>query len=167
MNHDQERSRKGSFFSGKGRRMKKSDFWIAGAVFLADRGTKLLWDRIPAGGRTLIPGVIGLYPARNTGMAFSLFSGQPWLPGLLSLGIIAAAFFFLRGKELSRLTRTGLMMMLGGAAGNLADRFFTGSVPDLFEFLFVRFAVFNVADACLVIGCGLVMLDLFRGEKHG
>ena len=43
----------------------------------------------------------------------------------------------------------------------------TGYVPDMLEFLFVDFAVFNVADACLVIGCGLAVLDLFREGKHG
>ena len=59
------------------------------------------------------------------------------------------------------------MMMLGGAAGNMVDRFLTGFVPDMIEFLFIRFAVFNVADACLVIGCALVIIDLIRGEKHG
>jgi signal peptidase II len=136
--------------------------WIALAVFLADRGTKLLWDRIPPQGMTLIPGVLGLYPARNTGLAFSLFSGRPWLLGLLSLILIAGAFLFLRGKSLTPLCRVGLMMMLGGALGNMLDRFLTGFVPDLIEFLFVRFAVFNLADACLVVGCGLVIIDLFR-----
>ena len=141
--------------------------WIAAAVFLADRGTKRFWHLIPAEGTPLIPGVIGLYPARNTGMAFSLFSGRPWLLGILSLLMIAGAFLFLRKKQLSPLAMTGLMMMLGGAVGNMEDRFLTGYVPDMFEFLFVRFAVFNVADACLVIGCALVMIDLIRGEKHG
>ena len=141
--------------------------WIALAVFLADRGTKLLWDRIPREGLVLIPGILGLTPARNTGMAFSLLSGHPWLLAGLSLVMIAGAFLFLRGKQLSPLTRTGLMLMLGGALGNLADRLVLGWVPDMIEFLFVRFAVFNVADACLTVGCGLVILDLFRGEKHG
>ena len=115
----------------------------------------------------LIPGILGLTPARNTGMAFSLLSGHPWLLAGLSLVMIAGAFLFLRGKQLSPLTRTGLMLMLGGALGNLADRLVLGWVPDMIEFLFVRFAVFNVADACLTVGCGLVILDLFRGEKHG
>lgn len=143
-------------------------FWIAPAVFLADRGVKLLWKRIPAEGRTLIPGVLGLTPARNTGMAFSLFSGRSWLLGLVSLVLIAGALLFLRGKDLRGLTRVGLMMMLGGAAGNMVDRFFLGYVPDMFELLFVRFAVFNVADAFLVTGCALVMIDLlFGGEKNG
>lgn len=145
----------------------KRYLWIALAAFLADRGTKLLWDRIPAGGVTLIPGILGLRPARNTGMAFSLLSGHPWLLAILSLAVLLGAFLFLRGKQLRPLAWTGLMLMLGGAVGNLLDRLFLGWVPDMIEFLFVRFAIFNVADACLTVGCGLVILDLFRGEKHG
>ena len=140
--------------------------WIALLLFAADRATKMLRDRIPAGGMVLIPGVLGLYPARNTGMAFSLLSGQPWLLGLLSLGVVAGAIFFLRGKSLRALTWVGLMLMLGGAAGNMLDRICFGYVPDLLELLFVRFAVFNVADAGLVIGCALVMIDLFRKDKE-
>ena len=85
----------------------------------------------------------------------------------MSLILIAGAFFLLRGRELSALSRIGLMMMLGGGLSNLADRFLLGYVPDLIELLFVRFAVFNVADACLVAGCGLVMISLFRREKDG
>ncbi|MBQ9253100.1 MAG: signal peptidase II [Clostridia bacterium] len=141
--------------------------WIALLVFLLDRASKLLWPRIPPSGFLLIPGVLDLYPARNTGMAFSLLSGRPWLLGLLSLGVIVGAFFFLRRKALRPLCWVGLMMMLGGAVGNLADRLITGFVPDMIELLFVRFAIFNLADVALVVGCLLVMIDLFRGEEHG
>ena len=144
----------------------KKDAWIAALVFLLDRGSKLLWHRIPEAGVTLIPGVLGLARARNTGMAFSLFSGAPWLLVVLSLGILAGAFFYLRGKQLSGLSRVGLMMMLGGALGNLADRLFLGYVPDMIEVLFVRFAVFNLADVGLVIGCGLLMIALLWKEKE-
>lgn len=143
----------------------KNTGWIAGAVFLADRLTKAAWHQIPAEGKTLIPGLLGLRPARNTGMAFSLMSGKPWLLGLISLAVIGGAVWFLRGKKLSLLCRIGLMMMLGGAVGNMVDRFFTGYVPDMLELLFVHFAVFNVADVCLVTGCGLVILSLFRKEE--
>lgn len=141
--------------------------WIAAAVFLADRITKLLSETMLKGSVSLIPGVLGLRPARNTGMAFSLLSGHPVLLGILSLGIVAGAFWVFRKKKLNPLSQTGLMMMLGGATGNLADRLLTGYVPDMIEFLFVRFAVFNIADACLVIGCGLVIWDLLRGKENG
>ncbi len=141
--------------------MRKIGYWmIAAAVFIADRAAKILAPGIPEDGTVLIPGIVGLRYAENKGIAFSLLSGAPWVTGILSLAAIAAAFFFLRGKKLHPLALTGLMMMLGGAAGNMADRFFTGYVPDMIEFLFVKFAVFNVADAFLCVGCALVVIRL-------
>ncbi len=141
---------------------------LAAAVFAADRATKMFAGRIPADGTVLVPGVVGLRYTENRGIAFSMLSGRPWLLGVFSLLAIAAAFLYLRKKEIRPLSMAGLMMMLGGAAGNMVDRFVTGYVPDMIEFLFVRFAIFNVADAFLCIGCALVMISLLipRG-KHG
>ena len=138
---------------------------IAAAVWIADRATKILAPGIPETGRTLIPGILGLRYAENRGIAFSLLSGMPWITGVLSLAVMLAAFFVLRRKRLPGLPLTGLMMMLGGAAGNLTDRFMHGFVPDMIEVLFMKFAIFNVADTFLCIGCGLVILHLFFGEK--
>ena len=133
--------------------MRKVWPWaVAAAVFIADRVTKILAPGIPENGVVLIPGVIGLRYAENRGIAFSLLSGAPWALGVVSLLIIAAAFFCLRGKKLQPLALTGLMMMLGGAAGNMVDRFVHGFVPDMIEVLFVNFAIFNVADTFLCIG---------------
>ena len=146
--------------------MLKKYGWIALVVLLSDRAAKIMMVSIPEEGMTLIPGIIGLRPAWNTGMAFSMLSGKPWLLALLSLMILGGAAWFLRGKALSRLASVGLMMMFGGAIGNLADRMLAGAVPDMIELLFVRFAIFNVADACLVVGCGLVMISLFTREEN-
>ncbi len=139
---------------------------MAAAVFLLDRLTKIASRGIPEEGTTLIPGVIGLRYTRNTGMAFSLFSGHPWLLGLLSLIIITAAFLYLRKKRISRPAMIGLMMMLGGAAGNMVDRFLTGYVEDMIELLFVRFAIFNIADAALTIGCVIAAAVLLSGTEQ-
>ena len=81
--------------------------WIAAAVFLADRITKLFAERFLRSAVTLIPGVLGLRPARNTGMAFSLLSGHPVLLGILSLGILTGAFLALRKKKLDSVSQTG------------------------------------------------------------
>ena len=135
---------------------------IAVAVFAADRVTKILAGGIPPEGIPLIPGVVRLRYAENTGAAFSMFSGHPWLLGVLSLLIIVGGFLFLRKKTLPALAITGLMMMLGGAAGNMVDRLATGFVPDMIELLFVRFAIFNVADSFLCIGCVLTAVSLLR-----
>ncbi len=146
--------------------IRKYGCWlIAVGVLAADRITKALSDRIPPEGIPLIPGVIDLRYTRNTGAAFSMLSGHPWLLGVLSLAVSAAAFLVLRKKKLPPLMMTGLMMMLGGAAGNMIDRFATGYVPDMIEFLFVNFAIFNVADTFLCIGCALTAVSLLRSES--
>ncbi len=144
--------------------MKKSFLWIAAAVFVLDRITKGLSTRIPGESLALIPGVVGLRYAENTGMAFSLLSGRPWLLGVLSLLVILGAFLYLRNKKIPALPAIGLMLMLGGAAGNMLDRFITGYVPDMIEFLFVNFAIFNVADMGLTVGCALTIIGLLKSD---
>lgn len=145
--------------------------WIALISLIADQLTKH-WARGLTQPMTLIPGVIGLRYAENTGMAFSLLSGQPWLLGVLSAVLIIAGWLVLRRYRLGRLSRVAAMLMLGGAVGNMIDRFFTGYVVDMIEVLAFRFAIFNVADACLTVGCCLMAVSLlFKpdewSEKHG
>ena len=140
---------------------KRFLFWgTAAAVLAADRITKELAPGIPEGGVALIPGVLGLRYAENRGIAFSLLSGAPRLLGVLSLALIAAGFLWLRKKELKPFPLFALALMAGGAAGNMIDRLVRGYVPDMIEALFVRFPVFNIADAALTAGCVLVMVSL-------
>ena len=146
--------------------MLRKECWIAPAVLILDRVTKIAAEGLPPEGRILIPGVLGLRYVRNTGVAFSLFSQVPFLPAVLTAAVLIAAFFLLRKKKLSPLPFCGLMAMLGGALGNLIDRVFSGSVPDMIEPLFVSFAIFNVADIGITVGCGLVMLYLLLPEKE-
>ncbi len=143
----------------------KKWLWIAALVTLADQAVKALCIRLtqPV---TLIPGVLRLTYAENTGMAFSLLSGQTWLLGVVSAVCILAGWLLLRRYRLGTLSRIAAMLMLGGAAGNMLDRFFRGYVVDMFETLFVRFAVFNVADAALTVGTLLMAASLlFRPEE--
>ena len=56
--------------------------------------------------------------------------------------------------------------MLAGAVGNLIDRAFRGFVVDMFNVLFMRFAVFNVADICVVVGgIGLALYYILLADK--
>ena len=140
---------------------KTPAFWlIVAVVLLLDRITKELAPRLPADGFKLIPGVIGLRYAENTGIAFSLLSGLPRLTGILGLAIVIGGFVWLRNKEFAVLPLTGLALMAGGATGNMLDRLIRGFVPDMIETLFVNFPVFNIADSCLTVGCVLVMISL-------
>ena len=102
-----------------------------------------------------LPHILQLTYVRNTGAAFSIFEEHTWI----LTGISAAASAVLLVALLARkgfrhpVGRVILALLLAGAAGNLIDRVAFGYVTDMFRTLFMNFAVFNVADACLTIGC--------------
>ena len=58
------------------------------------------------------------------------------------------------------------VLMLGGAVGNMIDRFVTGYVVDMFEILLFRFAIFNVADVALTVGAILLGITLLWIPKE-
>lgn len=137
----------------------KKWFPVAVAVVIADQLVKQLSIGLTAD-VTLIPGVLRFTYAENTGMAFSFLSGNPVLLGFVSALCIAVGKRVLRRYWLGPVSRCAAMLMLGGAVGNMLDRFLRGFVVDMFEVLFVRFAVFNVADAALTVGTGLMAVSL-------
>ena len=138
--------------------------WIALLVLAADQAVKYLACRLQAT-FPLIPGVLAFTYAENTGMAFSLLSGRSWLLGLISAAVIVLGLLALRRYRLGPLPSVAAMLMLGGAAGNMIDRLFHGYVVDMFEVLLFRFAIFNVADAALTVGCVLMAASLLFNPK--
>lgn len=153
--------------------MLKRYGWIAALALVLDQLTKL-WARGLGDARlVLIPGVVGLRYAENTGMAFSLLSGQPWMLGVLSAALIVLGALMLRHYRLGLLPSVAAMLILGGAAGNMLDRLLRGYVVDMVETLFIQFPIFNLADACLTVGCALMAWSLifmpkdWSENKHG
>ena len=139
--------------------------WIAAITVLVDQLVKAACLSL-TGRVGLIPGVLALTYAENTGMAFSLFSGRAWALGIVSALCILVGWRALRRYRLGGLSRVAAMLMLGGAAGNMIDRFFRGYVVDMFEVLFMEFAIFNVADAALTVGTVLMAASLlFRPDE--
>jgi len=139
--------------------------WLAAVVVIADQAVKLLSLQLHRT-VTIIPGVLAFTYAENTGMAFSLLSGQPWLLGVLSAACILAGWAALRRYRMGTLSRIAAMLMLGGAMGNMIDRFLRGFVIDMFRTLFMEFAIFNVADAALTVGTALMAVSLvFRPDE--
>ncbi len=110
-----------------------------------------------------IPGLLNFTLTSNTGAAFSLGAGNGgfmFMLAMLMTGLITA---WIIKRELSNdpptnLERIGLGCILGGAIGNLVDRFFLGRVTDFLEFAFMTFPVFNVADSLIDIGIGLMVI---------
>jgi signal peptidase II len=120
---------------------------------------------------TLSPGYLRIRYAENTGAAFGLFRGlPPSLRGLLfhvvSLGaVVLITFYYLRLSSSApeeRLARLGLALVLGGAIGNYVDRLARGFVVDFIEAHWhdrAYWPSFNLADSCIVVGVGLLLLD--------
>jgi signal peptidase II len=138
-------------------------FGTAAAVYSLDRVTKLwaettLFDREPI---VLIPKVLQLRYVENSGGAFSLFGGQPWLFFSASM-IVAVVIVVLSTRLHSVVSAIGLGLVLGGALGNLTDRIVrgpgvSGKVIDWIEFPRV-WPVFNVADSAVVVGALLLVV---------
>ena len=128
-----------------------------------DRFTKALAVALPDE-RTLIPGVLRWIYAENTGMAFSLFSGQSWMLGVVSVIAVIAGWLVLRRYQLSGWSRTAAALMIGGALGNAYDRLALGYVVDMLDITLFPFAVFNIADAALVVGTVMAYCIVFRTE---
>ena len=126
---------------------------------------------IPLGGTMdLIPGVLGLTHVRNTGMAFSMLSKHTWLLALVSAVVAAGLVWLLLRGKFTRWEKVCLALILGGAVGNLIDRALLGYVVDMFQTLFVRFAVFNLADSFIDVGavvfCVLYLARTVREDRE-
>lgn len=114
-----------------------------------------------------IPYVMDLAYVRNTGAAFSIFSTHTWLLTLISLGgSVLLAVLLWKNYFPGWVGKLSLSLVLAGAVGNLIDRAFLGYVTDMFQTTFIHFAVFNVADICVVVGGFLlVFYVLFLLDK--
>ena len=128
---------------------------IAAVLVALDQLVKyLVMTRIPFGEHVpFIPYLLDLTYVQNTGAAFSMFAGHTWALALLSLVMsVVLALAIWRSFFRHPLGKLTLTLLLAGAVGNLIDRAFRGFVVDMFNVLFMRFAVFNVADICVVVG---------------
>lgn len=114
----------------------------------------LVRTRIPLGGSVpFIPYIMDLTYVRNTGAAFSMMEEHTWLLTLISAVVsVILAVALIKGFFKHPLGRVTLSLVLAGAVGNLIDRALLGYVVDMFRTLFMDFAVFNVADICVVVG---------------
>ena len=122
--------------------------------------------------RPLLPGFVELKTIHNYGAAWSSFSGARWLLVITTSCIVLAILVLL----VRRIVRHPLGVLAGclivsGGLGNILDRVRLGYVVDMFNFQFMDYPVFNVADICVVSGCvlGLVYFQWFyeKYDKRG
>lgn len=145
---------------------------VAILILIADQGLKY-WVTVnialDTGHVTLIPGVLELTNIHNNGAAFSMLEHAPhWIFIIFTLVFAAIAVFCLRRNVVhGKVGHWSVVLVLAGAVGNCIDRILSGYVVDMFNFLFVRFAVFNLADVFIVVaGITLCLHVIFyRGDE--
>lgn len=100
----------------------------------------------------------------NTGVAFGLFQGMGDLFLIAALVVVGALFLYYRRLPAGDiLLRIALGLQMGGALGNLTDRLWRGAVVDFIDLNFWPFRdwpIFNLADASIVTGVGLLALHM-------
>lgn len=161
--------------------MKRAYYLIlAAAVIILDIWTKWLvlaridlHDAIP-----VIPNFFQLVHVRNTGAAFGIGANaaSSIVPMLLNLGAIAVfcvvVVYALRSSVEDKVLQTGLHLILGGAIGNLLDRFRFGYVVDFLDVYITtggrehHWPAFNVADSAICIGITLLFFDMRKKPEE-
>jgi signal peptidase II len=126
----------------------------------------------------LVPNLLQLVHVRNTGAAFGIGANAESriVPLLLNAGAIGVFFivvvYAFRAAVTDRVLQTGLHLILGGAIGNLIDRFRLGYVVDFVD-AYVRvggqphhWPAFNVADSAICIGIALLFFDMRKKPEE-
>ena len=142
------------------------------STLVADQFSKLwIIDRFHYGERqVVIPDFFNLTHVRNPGGAFSFMATmspefrQTFFLGTGVLAIVLLLAFFRRLEAGQTLSAVAIGSVLGGAIGNLTDRVLYGEVIDFLDFRLwggYIWPTFNVADSCIVVGVGILMLEMF------
>ena len=144
--------------------------WIVAlAVFALDRWSKalVLGSFFPGESRLVIPRLLWWTYVQNTHGAFGLFGSSPVLLVVLAMVVLTIfAFAFRDAVQKSLLVRIGFGMIVGGAIGNIVDRLQHRWVVDFIDFKTIWPNVFNVADASITVGVGLLVLSQLIREKR-
>ena len=149
------------------------NFIIIISIFILDRLTKLYviyLDKINSGSEIFSSKFLNIYLIWNEGIAFGLFSSnESSLYNFLTLFIliIILVILYMMTKS-SGLKKYSLLMILGGAIGNVFDRIIYKAVPDFIDFHVGNFHwfIFNVSDIFISVGVILmVILELTDKPK--
>jgi signal peptidase II len=145
---------------------------VAVLIFGLDQGSKLwvLHAQRLDGSRIVLPGPVNLTLVFNHSNAFGLAPviGELTRWGLATLNLAVAAILagMVMRRSTSPLSAAGLGFLIAGAIGNAFDRIRFGAVIDFIDASKLGFVwVFNVADASIDIGIGLLLLAALMGRR--
>ena len=113
----------------------------------------------------IIFGIFHLTYIENPGAAFGILANRRLLFLLLTIIIVGVMFYlYFQLRQKKSLTAFSLGLVISGALGNFIDRFFRGTVTDLFDRRI--WPIFNIADICICVGLALLCyLLFFKGEE--
>ena len=114
----------------------------------------------------IIDGFFYITNCRNEGAAFSLFSGNVLFLIFITLIVLFLIYRTINKENVNKIGILAYGLLLGGILGNLYDRIFYGYVIDYLDFVIFKFnfAIFNLADAAIVIGA--ILLIVFEGSDN-
>lgn len=149
---------------------------IAVLVIVIDRVTKLtVKAHVPMGHHiAVIPGVFWISHVLNTGAAFSMFEGarnpntvRVMLMVFSLVAVVAVIVALWRMGRTITLTAVSLALILGGAVGNLYDRWMYRHVIDFLEVHIgsYHWPDFNAADSAIVVGACLLFVEVLRPQR--
>ncbi len=121
----------------------------------------------------VIPNVLRFTYVENRGAAFGMLSEHRWVFMIVSILAIAAMLVYLwKFRPDSKLACVSISLIVGGGIGNMIDRVYLDYVIDFIDFCAFDFWiwVFNIADACVCVGGGMLLLwcilSLIRETKE-
>jgi signal peptidase II len=148
---------------------------IIAAIVILDRISKLYIQHnfSPWDSKVAIAGFFNIVHAENPGAAFGFLSESAsqyrsiFLVGVsLAVMAIIGTMLFRPDAKRSTLLEIALALVFGGAAGNMWDRLFRGTVTDFLQFFFgsYEFPSFNAADSAITVGACLLIVDLWHNR---
>ena len=150
---------------------------IIAEVVLVDQVTKQLVVAHLAVGESvdLIPGIFRFTYVQNKGAAFGMLADHRWVFLVIStVAIVAILVYLWKFRPASRFACVGLSLVVGGGIGNMIDRCYLTYVIDFLDFCAfpkLWMWVFNIADSCVCVGGGMLVLwcimEIAREAKKG
>ena len=155
---------------------RRLEIWLPLVIVALDQLTKaIVRSTVPLHSSvTVVPGLVDFTHVRNSGAAFGILNVTEFPFKTVVIAVIATAALIGVGMYAASLAhhqvvaRTGLALIIGGAAGNLLDRVVAGSVVDFVDVYWqtYHFWAFNVADSAITVGVAIMILDMLGVGAH-